>query len=70
VSTFIHVPSEKARTCFDALDGDGALRGGDGGRHSRCRFVFFRNRFWERLVVNIGVVLMFAGSYSGFLRRR
>ncbi len=23
-------------------------------------FVFFRNRFWERLTVNIGIVLVFA----------
>jgi hypothetical protein len=22
-------------------------------------FVFFRNRFWERLIVNIGIVLVF-----------
>ena len=26
-------------------------------------FAFFRNRFWERLVVNIGIVLVFAASY-------
>jgi hypothetical protein len=23
-------------------------------------FLFFRNRFWERLTVNIGIVLVFA----------
>ena len=32
-------------------------------------FVFFRNRFWERLTVNIGIVLVFAAFYSRFLRR-
>jgi hypothetical protein len=29
---------------------------------------FFRNRFWERLAVNIGVVLVFAAFYVKFLR--
>jgi hypothetical protein len=32
-------------------------------------FVFFRNRFWVRLTVNIGIVLVFAAFYWGFLRR-
>ena len=34
-------------------------------------FVFFRNRFWfwERLMVNIGIVLVFAAFYLRFLRR-
>jgi hypothetical protein len=32
-------------------------------------FVFFRNRFWERLTVNIGIVLVFVAFYSRFLRR-
>ena len=32
-------------------------------------FVFFRNRFWERLTVNIGIVLVFGVSYLRFLRR-
>jgi hypothetical protein len=32
-------------------------------------FAFFRNRFWERLAVNIGVVLVFAAFYFRFLRR-
>jgi hypothetical protein len=32
-------------------------------------FVFFRNRFWERLTVNIGIVLVFAAFYLRFLRR-
>ena len=29
---------------------------------------FFRNRFWERLTVNIGIVLVFATLYLRFLR--
>jgi cytochrome c oxidase subunit IV len=32
-------------------------------------FVFFRHRFWERLTVNIGIVLVFVAFYSRFLRR-
>ena len=32
-------------------------------------FVFFKNRFWERLAVNIGIVLVFAAFYFRFLRR-
>ncbi|MGB7554521.1 MAG: hypothetical protein WBM04_09105 [Candidatus Korobacteraceae bacterium] len=32
-------------------------------------FVFFRNRFWERLIVNMGIVLVFAAFYLRFLRR-
>ncbi len=28
---------------------------------------FFRNRFWERLVVNIGIVLIFGAFYWRFL---
>jgi hypothetical protein len=32
-------------------------------------FVFFRNRFWERLMANIGIVLIFAAFYLRFLRR-
>ena len=32
-------------------------------------FLFFRNRFWERLTVNIGIVLVFAAFYWRFLRR-
>jgi hypothetical protein len=31
--------------------------------------VFFRNRFWERLTVNVGILLVFAAFYSRFLRR-
>jgi lipopolysaccharide export LptBFGC system permease protein LptF len=33
-------------------------------------FAFLRNRFWERLIVNIGIVLVFAGFYWIFLRRQ
>ena len=29
-------------------------------------FLFFRNRFWERLTVNIGIVLVFAASTLDF----
>jgi hypothetical protein len=29
---------------------------------------FFRHRFWERLMANIGVVLVFAAFYFRFLR--
>ena len=32
-------------------------------------FLFFRNRFWERLIVNIGLVLVFGAFYLRFLRR-
>jgi hypothetical protein len=32
-------------------------------------FAFFRNRFWERLMVNMGIVLVFAAFYMRFLRR-
>ena len=31
--------------------------------------LFFRGRFWERLTVNIGIVLVFAGFYWIFLGR-
>ena len=31
--------------------------------------VFFRNRFWERLIANIGIVLVFAASYLRVLKR-
>ena len=31
-------------------------------------FLFFRNRFWERLMVNIGIVLVFAAFYLRFVR--
>ncbi len=32
-------------------------------------FAFFRNRFWERLTVNIGIVMVFAAFYWRFLKR-
>ena len=32
-------------------------------------FAFFRNRSWERLTVNIGIVLVFAAFYFRFFRR-
>jgi hypothetical protein len=32
-------------------------------------FLFFRNHFWERLTVNIGIVLIFAAFYVRFFRR-
>jgi hypothetical protein len=31
--------------------------------------LFFRHRFWERLVVNVGIVLVFAAFYLKFLKR-
>ena len=30
--------------------------------------LFFKNRFWERLMVNIGIVLVFAVFYFRFPR--
>jgi hypothetical protein len=32
-------------------------------------FLFFRNRFWERLAVNLGIVLVFGAFYFRFLKR-
>lgn len=32
-------------------------------------FAFLRHRFWERLMVNIGIVLVFLALYLKFLRR-
>jgi type IV secretory pathway VirB2 component (pilin) len=32
--------------------------------------LFFRNRFWERLSVNVGIVLVFGAFYLGFLKRQ
>jgi hypothetical protein len=32
-------------------------------------FLFFRNRFWERLIVNIGIVSVFSAFYFRFLKR-
>ena len=31
--------------------------------------LFFRNRFWERLMVNVGIVLVFGAFYLRFLKR-
>ena len=31
--------------------------------------LFFRNRFWERLMMNAGLVLVFAAVYFRFLKR-
>ena len=32
-------------------------------------FTLFRNRFWERLTINVGIVLAFLAFYLRFLRR-
>jgi hypothetical protein len=32
-------------------------------------FLFFKNRFWERLIVNIGIVLVFLAFYLRFLKK-
>jgi hypothetical protein len=32
-------------------------------------FLFFRNRFWQRLMVNVGIVLVFMAFYLRFLKR-
>jgi hypothetical protein len=31
--------------------------------------LFFRNRLWERLMVNVGIVLVFAAFYLRVLKR-
>jgi hypothetical protein len=31
--------------------------------------LFFKNRFWARLIVNVGIVLVFAAFYMRFLKR-
>ncbi len=31
--------------------------------------LFFRHQFWERLMANIGIVLVFGAFYLRFLRR-
>jgi len=31
-------------------------------------FLFFRDRFWDRLIVNIGIVLVFAAFYLRFFK--
>jgi len=30
--------------------------------------LFFRHHFWERLIVNVGIVLVFAAFYWRFLK--
>ena len=32
--------------------------------------LFFRNRFWKRLMVNVGIVLVFGAFYLRFLKRQ
>ena len=32
-------------------------------------FMFFRHRFWERLMANIGIVLVFVAFYLRFLKQ-
>lgn len=32
--------------------------------------LFFRNHFWERLMVNVGIVLVFLAFYLRFLKHR
>ena len=31
--------------------------------------LFFKHRFWERLAVNVGIVLVFVAFYFRFLKR-
>ena len=31
--------------------------------------LFFRNHFWERLAVNVGIVLVFSAFFYRFMRR-
>jgi len=31
--------------------------------------LFFRHQFWERLIANVGIVLVFAAFYFRFLKR-
>ena len=31
--------------------------------------LFFRHHFWARLIVNVGIVLVFAGFYMWILKR-
>jgi len=31
--------------------------------------LFFRHRFWERLIANLGIVLVFAAFYLRLLKR-
>jgi hypothetical protein len=31
--------------------------------------LFFKHQFWERLIVNVGIVLVFVACYFRFLKR-
>jgi hypothetical protein len=31
--------------------------------------LFFKNRFWERLIANLGIVFVFSAFYFRFLQR-
>jgi hypothetical protein len=31
--------------------------------------LFFKHHFWDRLIVNVGIVLVFAAFYLRFLKR-
>ncbi len=31
--------------------------------------LFFKHQFWERLMVNVGIVLVFAAFYLRFIKR-
>jgi hypothetical protein len=32
--------------------------------------LFFRHQFWERLIANVGIVVVFVAFYLRFLKRR
>lgn len=32
--------------------------------------LFFRHRFWERLIANIGIVMVYVAFYLAFLKNR
>ena len=32
--------------------------------------LFFRHRFWQRLLVNIGIILVYVAFYLAFLKNR
>ena len=32
--------------------------------------LFFRNRFWDRLMANIGIVLIYIAFYLAFINKR
>ena len=35
----------------------------------RVDILFFRHHFWEHLIANVGIVLIFAAFYLRFLKR-